>query len=336
MTTSTNSKRQASRLAALGAGTFALLCASLASAQPQPPTPPAPPEPPAGPVPAAPDDPLGSCPPGAVCEATTVEPQGPEPKPDVATDPTDGTTVTLPPADPGADPNAPRWILVQPGGPGGQVIVYEPGNAPPHLPGGLVRPVPPPPPEPPPAEWEHERVWGIGLRAEGIILPRNSEDGKSPGMAGLGLSLRYRPIPFVALDASVDFVGGVDRNGYDRQEIPFGVSGIFYCNPDDLAQFYLLGGVDWSVARVRSDAVQAHLAEGTSDEYGYFGGHGGLGLEFRVTPLIGVDIDAVAFARVRTDDDGDGLYPEYVDWATGRTTNSSAGGLLRAGVTFWW
>ena len=316
MAISTSPKRARVRCAAFGAAALVMALAVDAAAQPTPPA-----DPP-------PDDP--GCPPGAICETTVLE----EPGDTAGHDPADGGAVAVPPAAPGADPSAPRWILVNPDGTTSQVITYDPS-----LPPGYVRPVPPPPPPPEQLDWEHDgwdRSWGLNVRVEGIMLPRFRNGVENAGMAGVGLSLRYRPAPAVAIDASVDFVGGVDANGFDRQELPFGLSAFIYVNPEDIAQFYLLGGIDWAIARVQSDRVSAQLANGTEDEYSYFGGHAGLGIEFRLTPLLGIDVDAVALLRARTDDDGDGRYPEYVDAETGRVSNVSAAGLLRAGVSFWW
>jgi hypothetical protein len=156
-------------------------------------------------------------------------------------------------------------------------------------------------------------------------------------MAGGGLSLRYRPVPAFAFDVSADFMAGHDAQGFSRQEIPLGLSGMIYVNPRSLAQFYLIGGINWAFARVGTDEQQPNLADrGYEDSYTYFGGHGGMGLEFRVSPLVGINIDGLAFVRGRTDDDGNGQYPEYLDPETGESSNASVAGLLRAGVTFWW
>jgi hypothetical protein len=175
----------------------------------------------------------------------------------------------------------------------------------------------------------------MNLRIDGVLIPRTGEVD-DVGMAGLGLSLRYRPVPAFALDLGADFAGGVDTNGNERQEIPIAASAIIYVNPRSLAQFYLFGGLNWAFARVFSDEVKKNLANGTSDEYTYFGGHLGMGLEFRVSRLVGLNVDGLAFVRTRTDEDGNGQYPEYYDPETGQSSNASTAGLLRAGVTFWW
>ena len=54
------------------------------------------------------------------------------------------------------------------------------------------------------------------------------------------------------------------------------------------------------------------------------------------SPVVGIHIDGLAFFRTRIDSDGGGRYPEFYDAETGMASNSSAGGLLRAGVNFWW
>ena len=48
---------------------------------------------------------------------------------------------------------------------------------------------------------------------------------------------------------------------------------------------------------------------------------------------VALDMDVVGFLRKRTDD---GKTPEFVDPATGRTTNTSAGAVFRGGLTFYW
>jgi len=261
-------------------------------------------------------------------------------------EPEDGSsTVVLPPRKPGSDPGASRWILVQPGRDGQpeQVIVYEDGDDPPHAPRSpvvrkTVREVSTVHHEQPKKRWRRHRRWGMNLRLEGIILPQYRDDVEDAGMAGLGLSLRYRPIPHFALGFGADFLGGTDGNGYERQEIPLSLSAMVYFNPRSLAQVYLLAGANWSFARVFSDEYQPNLAEegGFADEYNYFGGHAGLGMEFRVSRLIGLNIDGLAFVRSRTDSDEEGRFPEFYDPENGEASNTSVAGMVRGGVTFWW
>jgi len=78
------------------------------------------------------------------------------------------------------------------------------------------------------------------------------------------------------------------------------------------------------------------LANGTSDDYTYFGGHLGIGVEFRVSRLIGINIDGMGLIRLRTDSDSEGRYPEFYNSQTHEGGNTSGAGMVRAGVTFWW
>ena len=291
------------------------------------------------------------CPPGAYCEEAEVAPPPELANPGAGASETAAgshtdsatageTTVVLPPRPPGSDPNAPRVLVVQPstGGAPGQVVVYEAGAAPPHLPGAYepVRPVPPPPPPPVKRKWRRHRAWGANLRFDGAIMPRYRVHTEAAGMVGLGLGFRFRPVPFFALGLDADFMGGIDSMGYERRELPMALNAIWYPNPRDVVQFYAFGGPHFSYATVYSDRDELHLAEGTSDEYTYVGGQLGIGLEFRVSPLVGINFDGYGVLRARADDDGDGRVPELFDARTGETANAMGYGVLRGGATFWW
>lgn len=281
------------------------------------------------------------CPPGAFCEEVSVTP------PDVDTEDVDASdelvvegsqepvTVVIPPPQPGKE-GKPRVFEYRPdpnGGPG-QVIIYEDGALPPRV----TTAPPDPPPRAKKRRLQRHRRWGMNLRVDGVLMPRFNDDvNADSGMAGLGMSLRYRPTPAFAIDMSADFLGGIDSNGYERQELPLGLTAMLYVNPRSIAQFYLMAGMHWSFARVHADRpIADHLAGGNYDEYVYFGGQGGMGLEFRVAPLVGINLDGLAFVRTRTDDDRGGRYPEFVDLERGEASNTSVAGMLRAGVTFWW
>jgi hypothetical protein len=118
---------------------------------------------------------------------------------------------------------------------------------------------------------------------------------------------------------------------------------MLFVNPKSRVQFYFIGGIHYSHAEVESDTFEPlrdeDMEEGWDDgdintrDYSYFGGQGGIGLEFRISRLVALNIDALAFVRNRTDDGGPA---EFTDPATGQTTDTSGGGLLRGGLTFWW
>lgn len=201
-----------------------------------------------------------------------------------------------------------------------------------------VRRVAPPHLAPPPKVRALPRLyskWGLNLRAQGAAMGDGAN--RESGMGGIGMSLRYRPVAHFGFDLGVDVIGGTDFNGFSRVETPLSLNAMIYVNPRSRVQFYLLGGAHLSHAEVRSDS-QSELLGRTADgkfgaDYNYFGGQGGAGLEFRIGRRVGLNIDVLGFIRKRTDD---GLLPEYIDPASGQTTNTSGGVLLRGGLNFWW
>lgn len=228
----------------------------------------------------------------------------------------------------GSGSNAPAVVVVTPNGaPPPRVVVVDPGNAP-----------PPPPPKRPHYRDYHE--WGFNMRLEGVMLGNDEGRAEQSGMAGLGFSFRYRPIPNFAFDFGLDFLGGKDWNGYSRNESALLVNGIVFFNPHDAVQFYTLGGFGFSGAEVSVPTTETiggyQDTTYKTESYSYFGGQLGLGLEFRLTKRTALNVDLLGFMRSRTDDKA-AENPEFVDPADPtRTTNTSGGGLLRGGVTIYW
>jgi opacity protein-like surface antigen len=176
--------------------------------------------------------------------------------------------------------------------------------------------------------------WGMNLRVEGLALGRGKAE--NAGMGGLGLSLRYRPVPAFAFDMGVDVLAGVDYNGFHRTETPLSLSGMIFVNPKSRMQFYFMGGVNYSHAKVRSDVASPLLVDNGEDfsaRYSYLGAQGGAGLEFRISKHLGLNVDGLGFVRRRVDD---GPTPEFRDPKTGKDTKSSGGGIFRGGISFWW
>jgi hypothetical protein len=243
-----------------------------------------------------------------------------------------------------AQPAGPPVVVYQPMAPAPaqppQVIIITPGYGYGQGYGGYgrpVRPVPPPPSAAPP-RWHSE--FGLNLRVEGVALGHSAGGAFSSGMGGVGMSLRYRPVPHFAFDLGVDLLAGNDYNGFQRTEVPIALSGMFYLNPRSRVQVYLQGGANFSRAQVRSDiaAPQLSLVDGGSQygaTYTYFGGQGGGGFELRHSRRVALNHDALGFVRKRIGDT-DSTPPEFIDPRSGRTTNTSGGALMRGGLTFWW
>lgn len=205
------------------------------------------------------------------------------------------------------------------------VVVYQP---PPPTVVVQARDAPPAyyyvPRTPPP-----KREWGLNLHLGGLMLGGGRDS--NAGMALVGLGLRFRPIPQAALEANLDFAGGRDYNGYRRGETAFTLNGLVFLNPKNRTQVYLLGGFGWSGARAVDDRDGFDRAE---YRYGYFGAQAGAGLEFRLSKAVALNFDVRGFVRGRVDDDRRSN-PEFVD-GNGRSTNTSGGGLVQGGLTFYW
>jgi hypothetical protein len=294
------------------------------------------------------------CPPGSwFCAEVDVAvpapalPQAPRIPPQVAPAPAEEPDAPAPPPAPvrrrpappmpGAAP--PPVVIYQPVplAPPPQVIVVTPGYG--YGYGqGYARPRPPTMSAPPPApRWRSE--FGINLRVEGMAINKPGAGAFNAGLGGVGLSLRYRPVPHFAFDLGVDVLAGTDYNGFQRTEVPVSLSGILFVNPRSRVQFFLLAGGNVSRAEVRSDlaASQLHPVDGGTqfgDTYTYVGGQGGGGFEFRLSRRVALDLDAIGFVRKRIDDSG--KPPEFTDPQSGKTTNVSGGALVRGGLTFWW
>jgi hypothetical protein len=173
--------------------------------------------------------------------------------------------------------------------------------------------------------------WGLNLHVEGAALGHSDYATHDSGMGGVGFGLRYKPVPRFGLEADVDFLGGRDYNGFARDETSVTLNALVFLNPKSRAQVYLLAGLGWAGAHVTDDSLgyTSH-----SDDYSYFGGQGGIGIEFRVAKHFALNLDALGFIRERIDGAAD-QSPEFTDPSTGQTTNTSAGALFRGGMTFY-
>lgn len=193
---------------------------------------------------------------------------------------------------------------------------------------------------PPPRKRRYQNRHGLNLRLQGVMMGDDEERSENAEMGGIGFSYRYRPVGNFALDIGLDFIGGVDWHGNERRESALTFNGIIYFNPKDTVQVYTLAGLGFSGARVQVER-EIQLDDGGSiseieeREYSYFGGQMGLGLEFKVGKKVALNVDVVGFIRGRTDDRAR-EEPEFTDPETGRTTNTSGGGLFRGGITFYW
>jgi hypothetical protein len=275
---------------------------------------------------AAAQEPAQPCPPGNwFCAPPADQPPAP-PAPGLQ---------TLP--DPDAPPPAPPRVRRLPGvtyapAPSSQppVVVYQP--PPPVM---VVRPESPPPyeyspPRHPPIS--PAREWGLNLHLEGASIGSGYEH--NAGMGGAGAGLRFKPNRYFGLETDLDFVGGHGYVGDLRHETALTFNGLFFLNPKSRAQLYLLAGFGWSWANSQSDPNDPSVSQPYNNNYSYFGGQAGIGLEMRLTRVLAFNVDLRGFVRSRTDQMAS-AQPEFTNAQTGQTTNTSGGGILQGGMTLY-
>jgi opacity protein-like surface antigen len=156
------------------------------------------------------------------------------------------------------------------------------------------------------------------------------------GMGGGGGALRFKPNPHFGLETGLDFVGGHGYVGDQRNETSFTVNGLVFLNPRSRAQVYLLAGIGWGWAHSICDVSTGAACPGGHSidaNYSYFGGQGGIGLEIRLARALALDFDIRGFIRGRTDQLAHDR-PEFTD-SSGRTTNTSGGGVATLGGTLY-
>jgi len=235
-----------------------------------------------------------------------------------------------------AAPPAPAAAPVAPASAGTPVappvVVYQPAPPPVVVVQGRVD-APPPyqyTPRPNNRLPYNRQEWGLNLRLEGALLGRDR--GDDTGMGGGGVALRFKPSPYFGLEAGVDFLGGHDYYGDRRGEVNISGSGLIFVNPRSRVQVYFPIGVDWATASINRDGSRS--PNWADNRYHYFGGHAGVGLEFRVARHFALNVAMIGFIRGRTDSDKD-IHPEFVEEGTGRTSNTSGGGLFQGGMTIY-
>lgn len=179
------------------------------------------------------------------------------------------------------------------------------------------------------------REWGVNMHGAVGLMGNDSAMSPDAGMNGLGAALRFRPIPHIAIEGSLELTWGTDYNGFDRFEDAVLVSGLFFANPRSAVQLYALAGLGLGGAWVEGSYAPNGGGERLDERYAYVGVHLGFGVEARITRHFVLGGDLLGFLRERQDRDAHER-PEFVDPETHRATNTSGGGLLRLGATFYW
>jgi hypothetical protein len=179
------------------------------------------------------------------------------------------------------------------------------------------------------------REWGVNLHANVGLMGNDENMSPDADMNGLGGALRFRPIPHIAIEGSLELLWGTDYNGFQRFEQALMVSALFFANPRSAVQLYGIAGLGGGAAFLDSGTTADGQPVLRDETYAYAGGHVGIGVEGRLTRHFALGGDLIGFLRWRQDRHA-ARNPEFIDPSTGRTTNTSAGGLLRLGATFYW
>lgn len=180
------------------------------------------------------------------------------------------------------------------------------------------------------------RGLGLGAFAAGLAFGSHGGEGMS-GMGGGGAVVRFRHHPLFASELSVSGMVGRDYNRDGRVEVPLTVSGLIYFNPQNRFQVYAVLGVGLSWATVTYNDANAASRRLDTASYSYFGGLGGLGFEWQLSPNFSIIADARAFIRTRVDAEANSN-PEFSRTnSAGRTetTNVSAGVVGQLGGIFY-
>jgi hypothetical protein len=233
-------------------------------------------------------------------------------------------STTPPPVEPEPAPAAPSAAATAPHAPPAPPPAAEPGT-PNEF--GVT---------PPPKAGTQRRArteFGVNLHLAGAFL-WSDEAAAGAGMGAVGAAFRVRPSRALGLDFGFDLAGGEDWNGNERYEQALVASALFFVNPGDPVEAYLLGGLALTGASVRVERRADRPAGPYETTYSYFGLHAGVGLEWRVSPRLGLALDVIGVGRTRTDENQE-YDPEFVDPVTHRVTNTSAFGLARLGGTFY-
>ncbi len=212
-------------------------------------------------------------------------------------------------------------------------VPQVPWHPPPPPPPSIDLSVPPPPP---PIERSRQRPWALRTH---LLLPIvGSGAASNYGMAGIGVGGRARPDRAVALDLTLDSLGGTDYVGHRRDELAINFATTVFFNPRDPVQGFFLAGLGWSRADVSYKNTVTSLGGTQStqinDTYYYFGMFAGIGIEWRLNSHFSLDFAVLGLLRGRTDSKADDN-PEFVDPRTKLATNSSGAGLLRLGLNYY-
>ncbi len=192
---------------------------------------------------------------------------------------------------------------------------------------------------------ENRSEWGLTGRLSGGAFGGNRSHysngysySESASVGGIGVGLRLRPIPHIAIEGNIDAYAGQDTLGRSRAEAAVSANLIGYLNPRSVLQVYGLIGIGTGHSSAGSSCYSSFGYQTGSvpgcdggGEYNFVGGQIGAGLELRIARGFALNADVRGFVR---SSDGDNGRPEYVA-PDGHATNTSGGVLTTLGATIY-
>ena len=194
---------------------------------------------------------------------------------------------------------------------------------------------PPPPYVYTPRDPPLHRTWALGANLQlPLYVKRNGGDGGA--MGGVGGLLRFRPRGGVfAMQGEIGSYFGSDYNNDKRSEFAMSGNIMFFVMPKKKTSLYFLGGLGFATAHVSRNGgyypSSSYYSQPPSSNFSYFGAQTGIGLEVGLGNHFALDFQLRGFMRQRIDSASE---PEFIS-SSGQTTNASAGGLLSAGLNYY-
>jgi outer membrane protein len=124
--------------------------------------------------------------------------------------------------------------------------------------------------------------FGLGPRV-GFYQPKDADDGKFFG----GLQARFRVLPFLGIEGSVDYhQANFANNLVEVRTYPVMVSGLLYFYPNPVVSPYLLAGVGWHF-----QDIEFRGPSPSTERSNQFGGQVGGGLDIPLGERVTLDAD---------------------------------------------
>ena len=162
---------------------------------------------------------------------------------------------------------------------------------------------------------------GVNLRLALASTGQLGDSTKSAPLFNVGGGVRFKPIPYLALEAGIDyFVVQHDQNDFAHAETMASLTGLVYVNPYNRGQIYFVAGMGWRWVNVTNDqSLPGVVPPDATASSRYLVGQTGAGFEYRFGRFFALGVDLRVFGGFRASADS---------WSTAPST---IGGILLGG-----